>query len=200
MKFAWLSLMLLGLPSIAARADDIPELKAIEAHYDQAKLATDESLREKYILELAQLRFHFSHSGSDAWMQVDAEIKRHPAPANSNSEAFRKLRLGIWYSPRHAYRFKADGTWVMGLDKDPDATHGYWAIKGNQYIDDIQPLDKDSTKYVIILLTADNFIYDDPSGSGPSLYYERRSETGGMPIMRDDPAPPIPPQQPTVSK
>ena len=192
MKFAWIALALLGLTPSLERADDAPGLKSLEARYDQAKLATDEILREKYIMELAMLRFHLSHGESLAWQQVEAEMERHPAPANSDSKTCRKLRAGVWYSPRHDYLYKADGTWFM----DPsdasfplsEHTHGTWSIHGNRYTDEAVVQDAPST-YTIILLTNDNFIFSLAAPERPILFFERRSQTGGMPIMRDDPAP-----------
>ncbi len=186
MKFALIALALLGSVS-SPTPTDIPQLKAIETRYDQAKLATDETLREKYIMELALLRFHLSHGDSLAWQQVEAEMARHPAPANSDSAAFQKLRAGVWYSPRHHYLYRANGTWVMDPDGDPDDTHGSWSIKGNQYTEDSG---QESETYTIILLTKDNFIFT-PSvpEETPQLFFERRTKTGGLPIMRDDPAP-----------
>ena len=190
-----LPLLLLATGVKTARADDPKELKVIEARLDKAKLASDETLRQKYIMELAMLRFHLSHGDSLDWQLVEAEMAKHPAPTSSDSEAFRKLRLGIWYSPRHSYLYRADGTWVMDPDnKDAplsEHTHGTWSIKGNQYTDGTS---EQSDTYTIILLTKDNFIFTPPAFSDviPQLFFERRTETGGMPIMRDDPASAIP--------
>jgi hypothetical protein len=176
--------VLLAVGSLALRADDPAELKSVESRYDTTKFATDEASRAKYILELARLRFKLLEG---PWQKVDAEIKRHPVPANSDSAALSRLRLGVWHSSRHDYRFKPDGTWRMiDDDDDPDATEGGWSIKGNRYaedaITDVGPLTGATPPYIIILLDKENFIYTD----GPNLYFEKRTLGKGLPIRRDE--------------
>jgi len=80
------------------------------------------------------LREQATRLKSETWQAIDAEIKEHPAPKDSDSKALSRLILGKWESPRHDYLYRADGTWTM-LPADPDTTHGTWRIDGNQYFD-----------------------------------------------------------------
>src|ERR1700678_1047630 len=164
-----LPLLFLGL-SFGACLGQVPELKATMARYDQAKLAHDESLREKYVMELADLRWSLTQQGKDGWQEIDEEIRHHPAPPDTAD--FIKARPGKWISSRHDYLFNADGTWVMDPDPNSNTTHGTWAIQGNLYTDTVSVAAKDTPKgaYRIILLDANNFIY---AGSDRT-YYERR--------------------------
>jgi hypothetical protein len=183
MKFMWLILALFGLAAQVVSADDASALKALEARYDTSKFATDEKLREKYINELAVLRFQFVRDKSDAWKLVDAEIEKYPAPANSDSAALTKLRDGKWESSRHDYLYKADGTWFMDPDdKDTplsEHTNGTWSISGNKYTDD-------AGTFTIILLDEKAFIYTITSDDTAQLYYERRAGSKVFPLRRDE--------------
>ena len=177
-------LLLIGLTSVSAQGTDVPELKAIEARYDQTQFAKNEVLREKYILELAALRWKLSHNGKDGWEAVDAEILKHPAPSKPDAKALLKLRTGKWLSPRHDYLYRADGTWVMDPDdQDPEATHGTWTLTGNRYVTTVDSELK--TVYVIILLDAHTFIYAEPDAT--TVFYESRPGKGRLPLRRDDP-------------
>jgi hypothetical protein len=178
-----IALLLIGL-SFSACQGQVPELKAVMARYDQTKLAHDESLREKYVMELANLRWSLTQQGKEGWEDIDEEVRHHPAPPDTAD--FLKARPGKWISSRHDYLFKADGTWVMNDDPNANATHGTWAIKGNLYTDTVAAKTMYIPKgaYRIILLDANNFIY---AGSDRT-YYERRPGTGGWPLRRDDPA------------
>lgn len=128
-----------------------------------------EADRQNYLLELSKLRENLAHNaGSEDCFKVDAEIRRHPAP--ENTEGYTKLRVGGWGSPRHEYDYRADGTWSM-LPEEGGTTRGRWHIKGNRFFSsaDIQP--DDSRAYIIILLTKDNFIFTD----GKTVFYEERT-------------------------
>lgn len=178
-----LAALVLGGTAVISRADAPPELKAIEARYDQAALAKDEALREKYIMELSTLRMKFARANQDGWQEVDHEIARHPAPVNGDSHALSALRLGVWHSPRHDYTYKADGTWKMtdGGSDDPDATHGVWSIQGNRYTDYVPGADSNTQTYTLILADKENFIFTD----GAHLFFEKRTLGKGLPLRRD---------------
>jgi len=175
--------LLFGLAATPPQANDLPELKAIEARYDQAQLGKDEPVREKYITELAKLRWQLAHKNQPGWEAVDAEIARHPAPANSDAKVLSKLRIGIWHSPRHDYLFRADGTWVMDPTPGEDTTHGTWSIQNNQYSEEASVATDSKRTYIIILADAANFIIVEPGK--PAVYYETRSLEKGLPIRRD---------------
>lgn len=111
------------------------------------------------------------NADSEDCFKVDAEIRRHPAP--ENTEGYTKLMVGKWSSPRHEYIYRADGTWSM-LPAEAGTTRGRWHIKGNRFFSsaDIDP--DDSRAYTILLLTKDNFIFTD----GKTVFYEERSPVG----------------------
>jgi hypothetical protein len=142
------------------------ELQAAQKHF-QATAHPGEADRQSYITGLAALRAKFAEAKRTSdWQAVDAEIRRHPTPKDSDSNAFSKILVGQWASPRHEYVFRGDGTWSM-LPAEPDATRGRWHIKGNQYFDTVG---SDSRHYTILLLTAHDFIYTD----GEVVFYETR--------------------------
>jgi len=178
-----LAVLFVGGAAMICRADAPPELKAIEARYDQGALAKDEGLRQKYIMELATLRMKFARANQDGWQEVDHEVAQHPAPANGDSHALSALRLGLWHSPRHDYTYKADGTWKMtdGGSDDPDATHGTWSIEGNQYTDEAMDAAAWPEHYALILVTKENFIFADKD----TIFYEKRTLGKGLPLRRD---------------
>jgi hypothetical protein len=129
-----------------------------------------EAARVAYLTELVRLREKAARGNDHSWEPIDAEIKRHPAPANSDSAALTSLRVGDWQSPRHDYRYLADGTWTM-LPVDDNTTNGTWRIEGNQdfEIANIMP-DKDDP-LTIILATKKDFVFADKDGD---IFYETR--------------------------
>jgi hypothetical protein len=175
-------LPLLGLlvfMTSVSHAAEPPPLQAVMKRYDQTRLNQDEGLREKYILELAALRWKLSSHDQDGWQKVDAEIRRHPVIAGT--AGFSKARLGKWISPRHDYLYRANETWTLtdGGD-DPDNTHGTWSIKGTLY-SDVATGEETPRHYTVLLLDAENFIYADDQ----TVFYEQRPGGTGLPLRRD---------------
>jgi hypothetical protein len=149
-------------------AKEPPELQAARKQFEKISNPS-ESDRENYILKLAVLRKKIAQNRSgDDWQIVDAEIRRHPAPKNSDSKALSNMLCGEWASPRHDYVFKKDGTWSM-LPEEPDITHGKWHIEGNQYFDTGKGA-SGGKPYTIILLNKNDFIFTD----GEAVFYETR--------------------------
>ena len=102
---------------------------------DYAKLShPSEAERVDYITRLARLREQAVRRNRGEWTAIDDEIKLHPAPPDSDSKTLTALRVGDWESPRHDYRYRADGTWTM-LPEEEGVTHGTWRIERNQYFD-----------------------------------------------------------------
>ena len=178
-----LSLLLVGATMAWAQDDAVPpELKTLEARYDQGKLANDEALRKKYIIELMNLRFKLVKEGKDTWQAVDSEMIRHPGPAPGDPQ-WTKFLPGTWYSSRHDYLYKKDGTWTM-LPADPDATQGTWVIHGNQLTEEVPGMDAAGNKppETIILINDHLFI----TTSDNRVFYEKRPLEGGPPLRRDE--------------
>ena len=127
-----------------------------------------EADRQNYLLELSTLRASLAeNAGREDCFQVDAEIRRHRAP--ENTEGYTKLMAGKWSSPRHEYIYRADGTWTM-LPEEEGATRGRWRIAGNQFFSNADIEAEGSRTYTILLLTKDNFIFTD----GDTVFYEER--------------------------
>jgi hypothetical protein len=143
-------------------------LGKMKRNYD--KIAhPSETARAAYIMRLIRLRDEAVRLKTDAWQAIDAEIRQHPAPIVSNSEALSNLRVGQWESPRHDYMFRADGTWTM-LPVEPDATNGTWRIEGNRYFETVATDPPLMTQYTSILLTKGDFVFTD----GDIIFYETR--------------------------
>ena len=127
-----------------------------------------EADRQNYLLELSTLRASLAeNAGSEDCFQVDAEIRRHRAP--ENTEGYTKLMAGKWSSPRHEYIYRADGTWTM-LPEEEGATRGRWRIEGNRFFNQPDCESGDTSAYSIILVTNDIFIFTD----GKTVFYEER--------------------------
>ena len=104
-------------------------------------MAKDEPIREKYIVELIELRarlfaeeLHNYKRGEKSvpdenMVAVESEIKRHPAPASS-SKSLSKALVGEWVGDRYGDHFHADGTC------ERESFHGWneetWSVHGNQ--------------------------------------------------------------------
>lgn len=146
--------------SVAGQSGELDKAKA-----EYAKAAETEAARVSFVTKLIHMRARFAQANNEQWKAVDAEIMRHPAPADSPELS--TLLIGEWASPRHDYFFKSDGTWSM-LPAEPDATHGNWRIEGNQYFD--KGPDGETTKYTILLLTVNDFVFTDRE----VVFYETR--------------------------
>jgi hypothetical protein len=128
-----------------------------------------EAARSDYITRLVRMREKAARLKTDEWQPIDAEIKRHPAPNDSDSKTFSSLLVGKWESPRHDYLYRADGTWTM-LPIEKDITHGRWRIEGNQYFDTAATEPPETSQYTIILITRKDFVFSDPT----HVFYETR--------------------------
>ncbi len=132
-----------------------------------AKSDKSEAARSAYVGALADLLHHevsehMLHGGHDAQvLAIDAELKKYPAPKDSDSKALTKLRVGHWQSPRHTYIFRDNGTWRFA--PEDDSTSGTWQIKGNQYFESDRP-------YTILVANPKYFIYTD----GQAVFFEYR--------------------------
>jgi len=128
-----------------------------------------ETARSAYLLRLIRLREEAARSKTNAWQAIDEEIKQHPAPADADSAALSRFRIGEWESPRHEYLYRANGSWTM-TPVEPDATRGTWRIEGNRYLETVVTEPPRSFEYTVILLTKRDFVFTD----GEIVFYETR--------------------------
>jgi hypothetical protein len=126
-----------------------------------------EADRSNYITRLVRLRERAAKTGE--WQAIDAEIRRHPAPADS--KILSGLLVGQWDSPRHEYLYRADGTWTM-LPEEKDVTRGRWRIEGNQYFSSALIELPHESRYTIILITKKDFVFSDEE----AVFYETRGK------------------------
>lgn len=158
----------------AARAQQGPGARYLqtlgEMKRSYGKIAhPGEPARSAYITRLILLREAAARLNTHAWQAIDAEIKRHPAPSDSDGAALPNLRVGKWESPRHDYVYRADGTWTM-MPVEPDATRGTWRIEGNRYFETAAADPGHVMPYTIILMGKRDFVFTD----GEIVFYERR--------------------------
>jgi hypothetical protein len=81
---------------------------------------------------------------------VNSELRKHPAPAKSDSKELSRVLVGSWQSPRRVYIFRANGKW--GSEDGPVSSS--WRISGNQLIED-------GSRGAIILIDHHYFIYSE---------------------------------------
>lgn len=166
----------LALWPFAARAQQSNRLRHVsaleEAKRYYAKISPPtEAARSDYITRLVRMREKAARVKTDEWQVIDAEIKQHPAPKDSDSKILSARLAGRWASPRHDYLYRVDGTWTM-LPADEHTTHGRWRIEGNQFFNSAASERADMPPYTIILITKKDFVFMDQS----TVYYEKRLE------------------------
>jgi hypothetical protein len=158
----------------AARAQQAVSARYVRAldeiKRDYGKIShPGEAARSDYITRLVRISEEATRTSDYTWQAIDAEIKQHPAPKDSNSKALSSLLVGKWESPRHDYLYRADGTWTM-LPADPDTAHGTWRIEGNQFFYTAATDPPETTQYIIILITKRDFVFTDQE----RVFYEKR--------------------------
>ena len=180
-KFSSISrafLILIALAQVPAYGgSNLPADLQAKAAYEQAVRQKKPDARQTYINKLAEildddmLKFltEGDRSASAQLKRIYAELKKFPAPANSDSRALTKLRAGKWESPRHQYLYRANGTWSM-LPLEPGVTAGHWRIEGNRYFDGVDSRFKPADHYTIILLDKNYFIFMDSN----TVFFEHR--------------------------
>jgi len=143
-------------------------LQAAKRDYEKMSKPS-EAARSDYITRLVRMREKAARLKTDEWQAIDAEIKRHLAPSDSDGKTLSSLLVGEWASPRHEYLYRADGTWTM-LPVEENVTHGRWRIEGNQYFDTAATDPPETSQYTIILITKKDFVFTDQT----SVFYETR--------------------------
>jgi len=100
------------------------------------------------------MREQAARQNNDAWQAIDAEIKLHPAPNDSDAKTLAGLIVGEWQSPRHDTLYRADGTWTL-LPAEAGILHGTWHVEGNQYFDTAQYTDTTATEITSVTDTSE---------------------------------------------
>lgn len=179
MRLPFISLILpfitLALSSMTAAEGDEGDFEAARAEYEQAN-PRDEAARLRYVNKLAQLteqgingqwrarRDSPEHNKlADA---INAELKKHPMPRDSDSKKLSQLLVGKWRSPRRVYVFRSNGKW--GNEDGPVDTN--WRVQGNQIV---WGEGKTASRSTIILLSPEYLIYTD---RGEVLFHSRVKE------------------------
>jgi hypothetical protein len=159
-------LLLAALAPLTARAAEPREL--VESRKLLAS-RPDVERRTEIMTGLVHLRARLARENDPAWKAVDAEIARNPITDKAPKELLIERISGKWASPRHAYLYRADGTWTM-LPAAANATKGNWLVEGNKFISGVTKAD--TTRETIFLLTKTDFVY----GSGRGVFYLQRGE------------------------
>ncbi|HLN37997.1 MAG TPA: hypothetical protein VK337_09465 [Xanthobacteraceae bacterium] len=161
-------------PSAARARQPVDALRSAMSDYAKISHPT-EAARSDYITRLVRMREQAARQNNDAWQAIDAEIKLHPAPNDSDAKTLAGLIVGEWQSPRHDTLYRADGTWTL-LPAEAGILHGTWHVEGNQYFDTAQYTDTTATEppqtnqYTIILITKKDFVFTDQT----HVFYETR--------------------------
>src|SRR5437667_952046 len=88
------------LATHAQQSDHMRYVHALqEAKRDYEKISKrSEAARSDYITRLVRMREKAARLKTDEWQAIDAEIKRHPAPTDSDSTRLSSLLVGAWAS------------------------------------------------------------------------------------------------------
>jgi hypothetical protein len=139
---------------VLAQSTDKQDLEVARKEYDAS--SHDEAARLRYVSKLAQIREHQlkqywqgeqTPESDEAAEEVNSELRKHPAPANSDAKKLSRLLVGSWQSPRRVYIFRANGKW----GSEDGSVSNNWRISGNQLLG----------CGTIILIDRDYLIYSD---------------------------------------
>lgn len=134
------------------------KLSEIRRNFESLKHPT-EANRVAYITRLVRLRESFTRAQADMMFAIDAEVIKHPMPADVDAVKLRERLLGQWTSPRHSYLYRADGTWTMlpEVIDGQKSTHGVWRIEGNKFFQHamVESAENDTGETMIILTDTD---------------------------------------------
>ena len=155
---AMVGLMGVGIIGNGVCSDDPKELVALKKEFEASSNKNTEESRQSYIINLVRLweKYFKEDDQSIRNRKLDCGSVAHAIaqvspPVNAISKP--DLLIGDWDSPRHGYRYVADGTWIM----IPDCkTHGTWKITNNLYFQDA-----DKKGSLIYLLNKDYFVWGD---------------------------------------
>ena len=158
---------------IAARAQqpDSRYVGALEkAKRDYEKIShPSEADRSNYITRLVRLREKAADAKTDEWQAIDAEIKQHPAPNDSDSKT---LSICASVNGNRPGTITCTGPTAPGRCcrlKRVSPT-GRWRIEGNQCFDTAATDPPLTSQYTIILITKKDFVFTDQT----IVFYETR--------------------------
>ena len=161
--------LLVAMTIIAeATAAEPKGLRDARREFDSIKHPT-EADRVQYVTRLVRLRERLTRADTEALDAIDAEVIRHPMPADAAPPDLAKRLIGRWQSPRRPYFYHADGTWRSNEDV-PGETGGTWHIEGNQFFQNYSG-EAPARGETIILITSTDFVF---YGSAKAPYYLRR--------------------------
>jgi hypothetical protein len=152
-------------------AEDVhQDIAAATQACEQNATARDMGARQMCVEKLAQIadrligRYRENGERNDeAMTEINAELKKHPLPADSDSRKLTKFLIGKWDSPRHTYIFNANGKYGV----EDGSINRSWQIKGNQLIEN-------DSRGTIILLNSKYFIY----AEGDGVFFHSRAKDG----------------------
>jgi hypothetical protein len=163
--------------AVVAQTSEEKEVETARLEYEQSVPSDNEAARLRYVSKLAEIYYRFlknywatGDKSANYVPLINAELKKHPAPKDSDSKKLSELLVGKWRSPRHVYIFSADGR--SGTEGNP--LNDRWRIEGNKYIDSKT---KPTRAYTIILLNAQYFIYTE----GKAVFFHARESDGMTP-------------------
>jgi hypothetical protein len=164
-----LSAVVIATLATGVFAKDSKELEAAKKEYAQNVAKDPEGARVKLVSTLAKKMGEWAHefheTGSrkhgDDLQAYSQEAGKHPAPKDSDGKKFAATLLGKWQTTRHDFEFRKNGIYVM-LPEDADTPKDKWRIEGNQFI---QKQGDVESRYTIVLLDKDYFIYGDKEGT-----------------------------------
>ena len=171
-RIAILGIALVAITS--AVAEEPKDLVEIRRKFESLKHPTERD-RVRYITRLVRLRETFTRAQAESMSAIDAEVIKHPMPADVDAAKLRKRLIGQWRSPRHSYLYRAEGTWTMlpEIIDGEQSTHGVWRIEGNKFFKhaSVESPESDTGKTIIILTDTD-FVWS----THVAPYYMRRGD------------------------
>ena len=97
------TILLAAMGSVsAANAAELKELRAAHREFVSIEHST-EADRVRYVTRLVRLREKLTRADVEAMEAIDAEVVRHPMPADAVARNVAKRLVGRWRSPRRLY-------------------------------------------------------------------------------------------------
>lgn len=147
-QFAAILVSVFIVGHVTAQTSEKQDFEAAKREYEQS--SNDEAARLTYVNKLAEIYYRFlknywatGDKSANYATLVNAELKKHPAPKDSDAKKLSKLLVGKWQSPRRTYVFRANTN---------------WRVQGNQIV---WGEGKTASRSTIILLNSEYLIYSE---------------------------------------